>query len=125
MEHGNHDPCSGIHFKLAYHERIRGVPWCVRAATEYPTHDTCIMGESDGQGGNVKKQSLLPRKSKGESQQDADQAATRILLIVQKGGADGNVDTQPPPRPTVSRLYGKYQKSRRLAALKRGGMRMK
>jgi hypothetical protein len=83
------------------------------------------MGQGDGQGGSVKKQSLLSRKSKGESQQDADQAATRILLIVQKGGADGNVDKQSPPRPTVSRLYGKYQKSRRLAALKRGGMRMK
>jgi hypothetical protein len=25
MDHGNHDPCSGIHLKLAYHERIRGV----------------------------------------------------------------------------------------------------
>jgi len=82
------------------------------------------MGHGDGQGDNVKKQSLLSRKSTGESQHDADQAATQILLIVQKGRADGNVDKQPP-HPTGSRAYGKYQKSRRLAALKRGGMRMK
>lgn len=31
MEHGNHDPCSEFHFKLAYHERIRGVSFVVRA----------------------------------------------------------------------------------------------
>jgi hypothetical protein len=83
------------------------------------------MGHGDGQGGNVKKQSLLSRQSKGKNQHEADQAATRILLIVQKGRPDGNIDKHSPPHPTPSRAYGKYQKSRRLAALKRGGMRMK
>jgi hypothetical protein len=123
MEHGDHVRAleSTSNSLIISVRAVRRGAW---ASAVCLTYNPSIIDHGDGQGGGVKKKGLSSRRSKGENQKEED-AATKILQIVQNGRADDIVDKQSPSRTTMSRLYSKYHKSLRLAALKRGGMRMK